>query len=82
MKTRPQQLRIKWSKKEHALLYHHDDYSSNSGMLAYYFEGIKWPGEKTLAEELKSRGYDITTLRFTVDKFPKPFTTGETEQPK
>lgn len=58
-------LHVRWSKKERALLYHH---SSNGGMLAYYFEGMKWPGDKTLAQELEARGYDLTTLRFSIQK--------------
>lgn len=30
--------------------------------------------EKSLAEELIDRGYDITTLRFSIQKLPKPAT--------
>jgi hypothetical protein len=61
-------LHVRWSQKERALLYHHPDSSSNGGMLAYYFEGIRYPGDKTLAQELDARGYDVKTLRFSVQK--------------
>lgn len=65
-------LRVRWSKRERALLYHHPDSSSNGGMLAYYFEGMKWPGDKTLAQELEARGYDLKTLRFSIERKPEP----------
>lgn len=61
-------LHVRWSKKEDVLLYHHPDFASNGGMLAHYFEGMRYPGDKTLAEELDARGYDIKTLRFSIEK--------------
>ena len=61
-------LHARWSKKENALIYWHPDYSSNGGMLAHYFEGMKWPGDKTLAQELDARGYDVKTLKFSIEK--------------
>lgn len=65
-------LRVSWSKREKALVYDHPDYASNGGLLCRYFEGLKYPGEKTLAEELDARDYDLTTLRFSIErKAPK-----------
>ncbi len=74
-KPKPQRLRVRWHKRERDLLYSFDDFKSNGGLLCHYFQGIRWPQDKTLAEELTARGYDLTTLRFTISKFPSP--TGE-----
>jgi hypothetical protein len=67
---KPKRLRVAWSKRERALLYHFEDYSSNSSLLSSFFEHLKYPGEKTLAQELEARGYDLTTLKFSIQKKP------------
>lgn len=78
MPTKPD-LTVRWSKKEKALLY--DGSKPTGGLLAGVFEGLKMgelyhydsrdprPGdERTLAQELEERGYDLSTLRFSIRK--------------
>jgi hypothetical protein len=71
---------IRWSKRERALLYHYEREKPTSMLIAHIFEGIKMgemygtytgrvrqPGDdRTFAEELDARGYDLTTLRFSI----------------
>jgi hypothetical protein len=71
--------RVYWSKRENALLYHQDGTvgdqtasSSTGGMLALAFEGVDIGYGRSLAAELESRGYDLTTLRFCIRKKPLP----------
>jgi hypothetical protein len=84
-------LSIRWSKREGALLYHHEGDKPTSGMLAGVFEHTQmqmhyttlinderyinamWGDdrtrrERTLAQDLEARGYDLTTLRFSIRK--------------
>jgi hypothetical protein len=69
--TRPKpDLSVRWSKREKALLY--DGNSSTGGMLATYFERLEYPDKKTLAQELDARGYDLSTLRFSIRKKAAP----------
>lgn len=81
----PPELRIRWSKREKALLY--DGSKPTGGLLAHAFEGAKLldiygmrdglaarvhqpdpSDERSLAQELDARGYDLTTLRFSIRK--------------
>jgi len=57
-------LRIYWSKREKALLYNGP--KQTGGLLASLFEQHRNNDGRTLAQELESRGYDLTTLRFTI----------------
>lgn len=57
-------LSVRWSKRERALLY--DGAKPTGGMLASFFERIESYDKKTLAAELEARGYDLTTLRFSL----------------
>lgn len=64
-------LSVRWSKRERALLYHGS--KPTGGMLATHFEtttAFEGVGEppRSLVKELEARGYDITTLRFSVRK--------------
>jgi hypothetical protein len=64
-------LSVKWSKRECDLLYCHDNVQSADGHLLYVCfccgqEGL------SLVDELKKRGYDLTTLRFSVKKKDAP----------
>jgi hypothetical protein len=70
MKRGKPELSVRWSKRERALLY--DGTGPTGGMLSYYFEGMKWPDDKHMAAELESRGYDLTTLRFSIRKKVAP----------
>lgn len=65
-------LRVAWRKRnedghrEPALYYVGP--KPTGGLLAYVFEMMPVHGGKTLAQELNDRGYDLTTLRFSVRK--------------
>ena len=62
-------LRCYWSKKEEALLYSWSSYGpgkQTSGVLAEHLENAKTLLGTTLVEELDKRGYDITSLRFSI----------------
>lgn len=58
-------LRVYWSKKEKELMYYYPKYAATGGMLAWHFENLKCDG-KTLVEELEDRGFDLSTLRFSI----------------
>jgi hypothetical protein len=70
---------IRWSKRERALLYHYEREKPTSMLIAHFIEGItmgdayRYAGrehragdDRTLAQELDARGYDLTTLRFSI----------------
>lgn len=80
MKCKPD-LSVRWSKRERALLYHYEGSKPTSMLFAHFIEGITmgdaygYPGReskpddnRTLAQELNARGYDLTTLRFSIRK--------------
>ena len=65
-RTRPD-LRVYWSRRENALLYH--ALPTDGGWLSYALERVPLPHEgRTLAAELEARGYDVTTLRLWIRK--------------
>lgn len=57
-------LKIYWSKREKALLYNGP--KQTGGLLASLFEQHRNSDGRTLAQELDARGYDLTTLRFSI----------------
>jgi len=73
---------VRWSKRERALLYHYEGQKPTSMLIAHVFEGItmgdlyggyagreRQPGDdRTFAQELEARGYDLTTLKFSIRK--------------
>lgn len=62
-------LRVYWSKKEQDVMYWHPKRVVDSRLLHHYFCHVKYDtggGETTLVEELERRGFDITTLRFSI----------------
>lgn len=57
-------VKIQYSKKEKDFLIHYEnDYSSNA---AYINDHIL---NKEFVDELKNRGYDVSTLKFSIKKF-------------
>ncbi len=71
-------LTLKWSKKEKDLIVHYP--SSPDGNLAMYtftaerHHPLPLPNGEwspSFVEELKKRGYDITTLKFSIKKLPE-----------
>ena len=66
-------LKVKWSKKENCLLYYFDKYSSDGSTLCDFFERITSKftcdgKERALQNELIARGFDITTLKFSIKR--------------
>lgn len=69
--------RVRWSKREQALLYGWDRSKPTSMLIAHIFEGITMGDiyrhaqpqpndERSFAQELEARGYDLKTLRFSI----------------
>lgn len=82
-RTRENTLWVVWSKKEKDLLFHHPDFKANAALLNYYLcsprlvrdysgDGRGFSFDPSLVEELEKRGYDITTLRFSIMKKAPP----------
>ena len=71
-KSKPNELLVKYGKScgELDLFYCHDGeaHRCDSRLLSIAFEGTQIIGEGTLREQLEQRGYDITTLRFSIRK--------------
>lgn len=63
-------LRVYWSKRERALVY--DGAKTAGGMLSYHFEVVPTLHHPSLVKDLEDRGYDLTTLRFSIRKKPTP----------
>lgn len=65
--SKTKKLTAKWSKKDNDIVF---DYASKiDGRLLYHaFCIVKITDDKNLTDELESRGYDITTLRFSISK--------------
>lgn len=66
------ELRVEWRKRDEnghrdPALYYMGP-KQTGGLLADAFEGVLLHGDKALVKELEERGYDITTLRFSVRK--------------
>ncbi len=74
---------VRWSKRERSLLYGYSGDKPTSMLIAHFLEAITMgdaygngriarapqPGDGfTLAQELDARGYDLTTLRFSIRK--------------
>lgn len=69
-------LTAKWSKKEKDIIYHYP--RRCDGHLIHYYLSCKRPKinyltketewEDSLVEELEKRGYDITTLKFSIER--------------
>jgi hypothetical protein len=73
--AKPGELKVAFGRMEFQrdpliVYYHGDGYLPGRGaarVLSDYFEGMKLDG-KTLVEHLIERGYDIETLKFTIQK--------------
>jgi hypothetical protein len=70
--ARSRQLRVKWSSRERCLEYHFPTRKADGGMLAHAFEGQIHMHGKTLVKELEERGYNVKTLRFSIELYPPP----------
>ncbi len=79
--SKPDQ-RVRWSKREKALLYGWNSDKPTSMFIAHYLEGVTYGDtmrltthdmsdprySRNLVEELDARGYDISTLRFSIQR--------------
>jgi hypothetical protein len=64
-------LYVFWSKKERDFMYAYPTSAADGHLLHYWFSPRFWPsGEerKSLYQELEERGYDTTTLKFSIKK--------------
>lgn len=52
---------------------------SDARLLSHFFEEVKGLTGKTLRQELEERGYDITTIKFSVQQHSKPSAEGGKE---
>ena len=74
--AKPGELKVAFGKEPHYnpdLFYCHggDGATSQDGqMLGLFFERTDGLWDRTLRKELEARGYDITTLKFTIKKKP------------
>ena len=78
-RTNANTLKAYWSKRENDLVFHHPDFKWNGHLLYgvmcspqphidYSNGGRDVVFGKSFVQELEARGYDITTLRFSVCK--------------
>ena len=69
MAAKPGELRVAWSKKERDILYSYGGGGASkptSMVIAHAFEVVEVYGGKSLRAELEARGYDLTTLKFSI----------------
>jgi len=59
---------VKWSKSERDLLMFHDKHSPDGRLLHSAFNCVKVCDERSLTEELDRRGFDLTTLKFSIER--------------
>lgn len=76
--TPPPGLKVYWSKREKDIIYHHDGTvdmddgtvltaSGATGHLLHYaFDCVEVCEGRSLTAELKKRGYDMTTFKFSI----------------
>jgi len=73
-KTKPGELKVVYGKllnDNPDILYCHGGEGADKAdarLLAHFFENVNWPNDLNLGQELERRGYDITTLRFTIQQ--------------
>jgi len=62
-------LRVYWSEKEKDVMFYHPKQRVDGHLLNHYFSYVKYDtggGETTFVEELERRGFDISTIRFSI----------------
>lgn len=75
MTARPGEQRVSWSKRERDIVYSHGGdgaCGSTARLLAYALEDVEVHQGRALRAELEARGYDLTTLRFSIRKKVQP----------
>ncbi len=73
--TKKSKLSARWSKREKDILINYprsvDGHLMHYFLTACYIKGGDGSLGNNMLEELKLRGYDITTLKFSIERFPK-----------
>lgn len=67
-KTNKNSLWLLWSKKHKDIMYKWPNHKNDAIMLDTYFNYLKFHQCDTLLKELEKRGYDLTTIRFSIRK--------------
>lgn len=70
-KAKPGELKVAWGKSEGSidLFYCHGAAGAgkpDARLLSHFFESVTYFEGRNLRQELERRGYDITTLKFTI----------------
>lgn len=66
-KTQRPKLRAVWSKRERDIMFHYPT-SPDGHLLNSFFDHVSIDG-RTLRQQLVDRGYDIATLKFSIERF-------------
>jgi predicted ATPase len=72
-KAKPGELKVAFGKHEGDidLFYCHGGEGAgkrDARLLSHFFENVKWPDDRNLRQELEARGYDIATLKFSIQQ--------------
>jgi len=62
-------LRVYWSKKENDVMFYHPKRKVDARLLYHFFCCVPYDfggGEKCLLDELDRRGFDLSTIRFSI----------------
>ncbi len=66
--------RVTWSKRESDLMFHFDKQKADShlmhAMLCAPRRNVDGESDPSIVDELEARGYDLTTLRFSIRRKP------------
>lgn len=74
-------IRLRWSKKERDVEVHWDaGCQGTAGMVLTHFTHTPTLHNSTFVKELEQRGYDVTTLRFSIAK-KEPLTLTDKDKP-
>lgn len=74
MKAKPGQLKFGWSKKENDIIFAWGGNGADKTDAAFLSSvlTVRTLGNKTLQQDLIERGYDITTIKFSIQKVTNP----------
>jgi hypothetical protein len=70
-KAKPRRLRVYWDKREKDLTFYHPTQRADGHLLHYVFNCVALSSGLSFVQELKQRGFDVTTLKFSVDLIEK-----------
>lgn len=73
-RAKPGELKAAYGKErgdDPAILYCYGGAGAKKGdsyLVAHFFENVRWPDDKNFVQELEARGYDISTLKFSIQQ--------------